>query len=143
MRPINKIIIHCSASSFGNAALIDQWHRERGFAGIGYHYVILNGVASKGAAYRADKDGRIETGRPLEQVGAHCRGHNRHSLGVCLIGGHHFSPAQLTEALPKLAGLLLGRYGLTPDDIYGHADFTKKKTCPNIKTAALRGLAAW
>ena len=43
MREIKKIIIHCSDSEFGDAALIDKWHKERGWTGIGYHYVILNG----------------------------------------------------------------------------------------------------
>ena len=77
MRRINKIIIHCSATPEGrevNAETIDRWHRERGFSMIGYHYVIgLNG--------------QIEEGRPEKMVGAHCKGHNGESIGICYIGG--------------------------------------------------------
>ena len=43
MRKIDSIIIHCSATKVGQdftAADIDRWHRERGFNGIGYHYVV-------------------------------------------------------------------------------------------------------
>lgn len=53
---------------------IDRWHRERGFNEIGYHYVI-------------DLDGTIEQGRAIEKIGAHCKGYNANSIGVCYIGG--------------------------------------------------------
>lgn len=77
MRKINQIIVHCSATPEGknfNANDIDRWHKERGFDCIGYHYVI-------------DLDGTIEKGRPIEKVGAHVKGHNSNSIGVCYIGG--------------------------------------------------------
>lgn len=77
MRTINEIIVHCSATPEGrsfNVTDIDRWHRQRGFSCIGYHYVVL-------------LDGVIERGRPEEVVGAHCKGHNRRSIGVCYIGG--------------------------------------------------------
>lgn len=77
MRQINKIIIHCSATPEGKnigATTIRGWHKERGFTDIGYHYVIR-------------LDGTIEQGRPIEQIGAHCQGHNRNSIGICYIGG--------------------------------------------------------
>ena len=44
VREIKKVIIHCSDSDFGTASVIDGWHKERGWDGIGYHYVITNGV---------------------------------------------------------------------------------------------------
>lgn len=77
MRKIDEIIIHCSATAEGKdfrAKDIDRWHRQRGFSKIGYHYVI-------------DLDGKIEAGRELDEVGAHCKGHNAHSIGICYIGG--------------------------------------------------------
>lgn len=77
MRKIDTIIIHCSATKRGadfSAADIDRWHRQRGFRGIGYHYVIR-------------PDGTIEEGRPVEEIGAHCKGWNQHSIGICYIGG--------------------------------------------------------
>lgn len=77
MRKIKEIIIHCSATREGRdytVADIDRWHRERGFFCIGYHFVIY-------------RDGSIHVGRSVEEVGAHCKGHNTVSIGVCYIGG--------------------------------------------------------
>ena len=77
MRNINKIIIHCSATPEGKnftVKQIDACHRQRGFNGIGYHFVIY-------------LDGSIHVGRALAKAGAHCKGNNAHSIGVCYIGG--------------------------------------------------------
>ena len=77
MRTITLIIIHCSAVrpyQTSTAAQIDSWHRARGWNGIGYHYVIL-------------RDGTVQPGRPEDAVGAHCVGHNAHSIGICYEGG--------------------------------------------------------
>jgi N-acetyl-anhydromuramyl-L-alanine amidase AmpD len=81
---IDAIVIHCSATRAGQdvrAADIDKWHKERGFAMIGYNYVI-------------DLDGTVEVGRPLSRDGAHCntagtsgKSYNRHSIGICYVGG--------------------------------------------------------
>lgn len=77
MRKIKEIIIHCSATKEGRnftVADIDRWHRERGMRCIGYHFVIY-------------RDGSIHVGRAIEEVGAHCKGHNSISIGICYIGG--------------------------------------------------------
>ncbi len=77
MRTITEIIIHCSATIEGKDFTvkdIDRWHKQRGFKMVGYHYVIR-------------LDGTIEQDRPLEMIGAHCTGHNAHSIGICYIGG--------------------------------------------------------
>lgn len=77
MRQINYIIIHCSATKAGrdfHAKDIDKWHRERGFDEIGYNVVV-------------DLDGTVENGRSVSKPGAHCKGHNADSIGVCYIGG--------------------------------------------------------
>lgn len=77
MRTINSIIIHCTATkplAHINVNDVRRWHRERGFSDIGYHYLIL-------------VDGTVEAGRPLSAIGAHCKGHNAHSVGVCYVGG--------------------------------------------------------
>ena len=76
-RYINRIIVHCSATPEGkdfHASDIDSWHKNRGFNGIGYHYVIT-------------LDGKVEEGRHEDKVGAHASGYNSHSIGVCYIGG--------------------------------------------------------
>ena len=77
MRTIREIILHCSATREGQDFTvqdIDRWHRQRGFLRIGYHYVFY-------------RNGTIHIGRTLEEVGAHCQGHNRSSIGICYIGG--------------------------------------------------------
>ena len=77
MRNIDSIIVHCSATKAGQdftATDIDRWHRERGFNGIGYHYVIR-------------LDGKLEKGRDVTLAGAHCKGWNEQSIGICYIGG--------------------------------------------------------
>ena len=77
MRKIDKVIIHCSATPEGRdytVADIDRWHRERGFNEIGYHYVVY-------------RDGSVHTGRDVAKIGAHCKGQNANSIGICYVGG--------------------------------------------------------
>lgn len=77
MRTINCIVVHCSATR-EDAVLtpeaLEAEHRRRGFRGTGYHYYIR-------------KDGTTVGTRPIELVGAHARGHNAHSVGICYEGG--------------------------------------------------------
>ena len=78
MRTITLIIIHCSATPEGRRLDFETCRRDhirhRGFTDIGYHFYIT-------------RDGEIHRGRPLEKVGAHCKNHNRHSVGICYEGG--------------------------------------------------------
>jgi len=138
MREINKIIVHCSDSDFGDAALIDQWHKERGWDGIGYHAVITNGVLRARAKYKSDADGMVETGRDIAKIGAHCRQENKNSVGICLIGRHHFTAWQLYRALPNALFFYMREFGIDEKQVFGHRDFNNKKTCPNIDTELIR-----
>lgn len=128
MRKINKIIIHCSATPQGRPVTVDEidrWHRQRGFSGIGYHYVIY-------------LDGSVHKGRPEESIGAHCTGQNANSIGVCYVGGMDVSnkkpldtrtPAQ-KAALKSLIKTLVAKYpGVT---IHGHNEFANK-ACPSFR----------
>lgn len=77
MRPIHTLVWHCSATPEGkhfDVSDIDRWHRQRGWAGIGYHKVVL-------------LDGTVQEGRSITRIGAHVAGHNTGSLGYCYIGG--------------------------------------------------------
>ena len=107
MREIKKIVIHCSDSTWGTSEDINRWHLERGWDGIGYHYVITNGRAKSTDSYKEQDDGSIEKGRPVEKTGAHVRGHNSDSIGVCLIGTHWFTSRQLYKSLPTLLATLI------------------------------------
>jgi len=95
VRVIDTIVIHQSDSAFGTASLIDERHRARGWSGIGYHRVILNGWVTE-TEFRPECDGMIQAGRALECVGAHVRGHNETSIGICLIGVGPGWPIRLT-----------------------------------------------
>lgn len=124
MRKINEIIVHCTATFSDQKVTIDilrKWHKQRGFKDVGYHYLI-------------DLDGNILTGRPVEQVGAHCKDHNAHSIGVAYAGGlgADARPADtLNEkqraSLIQLLSELREQY---PDaTIHGHNEFANK-ACP-------------
>lgn len=82
------IVVHESASTWGDAKAIRQWHLARGWSDIGYHGVILNGYRTAGAEYREVLDGKIEPGRSEQLVGAHCaaQGMNLCTLGVVMVG---------------------------------------------------------
>ena len=133
---MTNVIIHCSDSSYGNAALITQWHTMpvpvgRGWSAIGYHYVILNGRlgAFKHHSYF---DGHIETGRPLDddkdfeldEIGSHAFGYNR-AVGICMIGlSGTFTDAQL-RALTSLINRLRSQF--KEINVMQHSDVDKKK----------------
>lgn len=134
---MDKLIVHCSDSGFGTVDDIDRWHKERGWKGVGYHFVITNGVSSSGKYYRQKHDGVIQPGRSAKKSGAHCRGHNTTSLGICLIGKEHFSDAQRISLL-ALTLDLCGSYSLGADRVYGHYEFDDGKSCPNLNMAVFR-----
>ena len=131
MRTITLIIVHCSANRAGSAfrmADIDRYHRSLGWMGCGYHYVV-------------PIDGTIEPGRPEEMAGAHCKNHNRHSIGVCYVGGlsKDGSPADTrTEAQrTALRALLEDLHRRYPKAfIVGHQDLDPHKACPCFDAAS-------
>lgn len=126
MRVITLFIIHCSAVhpwQESGVKEIDLWHRQRGWKhGCGYHYVVR-------------RDGTIETGRPLEMIGAHCVNHNNHSVGICYEGGLDATgnPADTRTVEQKVAlrKLLLQLHERFPKAIVaGHNTFNPMKACP-------------
>jgi len=141
MNKIEKIVIHHSASAFGNASEITIWHLRRGFKSIGYHFVILNGCL-KDNQFINDLDGLIETGRPFDsdkfisgfEAGAHAKGFNLNSVGICLIGNDIFTEKQLLS-LANLLHYIVDFLGYQPE-IIGHRDLPGKKTdCPSFSVS--------
>jgi len=146
MRPINRIVLHCSATKNGKslsptqspAAVIDGWHKERGFRrdpsavsrfnpelpSIGYHFVV-------------DLDGHVHTGRAIAEVGAHVAGYNSDSIGICLIGYDKFTvsqwdaAAQLVTALADQFQVPLAFANVAQNakarGVLGHRDFSPDK----------------
>lgn len=103
----DTIFVHCSAtkpSQNVGVREIRQWHKERGFLDVGYHFIIK-------------RDGTVDAGRDEMAVGSHVKGHNHNSIGVCLVGGiddkgkfdANFTPAQM-QSLRSLLVTLLAKY---------------------------------
>lgn len=136
MHAIKKVFIHAADTPAGmdiGADTIRRWHVEgNGWSDIGYHYVIRrNGVIEPGRDL--DGDGDVE-----EEMGAHVYGHNRGTLGICMVGGKpdcNFTAAQW-RSLEWLIVDILDRHGLTSDAVYGHRDFDSGKTCPQFDARA-------
>lgn len=135
MRPIGEIIAHCSATKPEwmegrpvNEAVneIRRWHMANGWRDIGYHYVI-------------DRQGNTGPGRPVGEVGAHVKGHNTGTIGICLLGGHgsaetdqfsgNFTPAQ-DKALRELIADLKRDFS-TINKVTGHNQYARK-SCPGF-----------
>lgn len=134
-RPINLIVLHCSATPAHHdigVKEIDRWHRQRGFTSIGYHFVIR-------------RSGGIEKGREVGTIGAHAKGFNRDSIGICLVGGVNANDLALAEDnfTPEqwayLRALLrtLTAPGMYPKaGIVGHRDLPGvHKACPAFDVA--------
>ena len=126
-RTIKELIVHCSATPEGKDYSVDtirQWHLQRGFSDIGYHYVIY-------------RDGSIHIGRDESIIGAHCTGHNTNSIGVCYIGGcasdgktpKDTRTTEQKQSLVKLLKELKTKYPKA--SIHGHRDFSSK-ACPSF-----------
>ena len=135
MRAINEIIIHCSATPAGRDCTVSQirrWHLQRGFRDIGYHYVIY-------------LDGSIHGGRPVSEVGAHCKGHNAHSVGVCYVGGlsddgRTPKDTRTPEQKKSLGNLIRRLHELYPSaTLHGHREFAARD-CPCFDVGEYRYL---
>ena len=77
MRQINLIVIHCSGTKENHPFTIQALeisHRRKGFKGVGYHYYVL-------------QSGEVINTHPLSRIGAHAKGYNRNSIGICYEGG--------------------------------------------------------
>lgn len=151
-RSIKMIVIHQTGSSLAahdNIETIREWHTMRGFVGadgvtgthddVGYHYVIL-------------KNGAVKRGRDEDTVGAHTKGYNTPSLGVCLcgLGGAKNKEGKEiehpTEAQKKALEILLidicSRHDLEKKDILPHSDLGKTE-CPGFDLHAWLSGLGW
>ncbi len=127
MNDPKRVILHCSATpdkgDFIGLEQIKEWHLERGWRDVGYHYIIR-------------RSGLIEFGRPEDQQGAHTKGHNRNSLGICLVGTRDFTLEQV-QTLKRLAFEIKKRHGIIHSNWFCHYQFANKD-CPNIPVEIVR-----
>ncbi|HYF49436.1 MAG TPA: N-acetylmuramoyl-L-alanine amidase [Planctomycetota bacterium] len=139
-RDWRHIVIHHSASATGSAAAFDKAHKDRGWDGLGYHFVIGNGTGSG--------DGEVEAGyRWTRQMqGAHAGNaeYNQAGIGICLVGdfqsGGHASSKQMAS-LRRLVRFLQARTGVPTSEVIGHGNVPGKSTeCPGqyLDLAAFR-----
>lgn len=130
-RAINRIFLHCSATPEGRDVSVDtirRWHVEqRGFSDIGYHWIV-------------SRDGTVHAGRPESQAGAHAKGHNAHSIGICYIGGtdedgepKDTRTVQQLESVDRLIAEIRARYGHHVE-VWGHNEVSAK-ACPSFDVA--------
>lgn len=126
MRDINKIILHCSATPeyrYVSVDTIRQWHLDRGWSDIGYHYVI-------------ELDGTVKEGRPVERQGAHVRGLNKNSIGICYVGGcdEDMKPKDTRTISQKISleRLIMELMNANVNStLHGHNEFSPK-ACPSF-----------
>ena len=128
MRTYEKIILHCTATVEGahfDVDTIRRWHTSppRNWRDIGYHFLIY-------------LDGSIHTGRPITEIGAHCKGQNSCSVGIAYVGGvdEDHEPKDTMTAEQEMAVLLLVRSLRTvfgPMTLHGHNEFANK-ACPSF-----------
>ncbi len=131
LKAVDFLVVHASATPETmdiGVEEIRQWHRQRGWLDVGYHKIIR-------------RDGTVEDGRPLDVPGAHARGFNSRSLGICLIGGVE-SDKKTPESnythdqWNALELLITDLKGMFPDaEVLGHRDLPHvSKACPCFDT---------
>lgn len=128
-----KIVIHHTASPVEvirsgklvpvNKKMVDEWHKQRGFGGIGYHFLVLN-------------TGEVESGRPLNIIGAHCYASRRNiiGIGIALVGNFevHQVPIKQIISTAKLSAKLMELFNIKKiEDVELHREVPLAKTlCP-------------
>ena len=122
LNDIHTIVVHCSATKedvWVDAHDIDEWHKARGWSGIGYHRVIL-------------LDGSVQQGRPYTTRGAHVKGNNLNTIAICLIGGldengdpkNTFLPEQFHSLISEICNIRTFAGGGSGVAVCGHRDFS-------------------
>ena len=125
MRKITMIVLHCSSikpNVHQDIKDVDAYHKSKGWKGVGYHFYVR-------------RDGTVETGRRLEEVGAHCVGHNSHSIGICYEGGLNSKGVAEDTRTPQqvraLREIVEQMHAYFPNAvIVGHHDLNPIKDCP-------------
>ncbi len=125
LRRVDTLVIHHTDSAMDTTVEeIREWHRARGFADIGYHWVIRFDPAAGWT---------VEPGRPAAYQGAHVKSHNDHTIGVVVCGNYSrlVPPPEVYEFVATVVAGLLRKYALHPNDVRGHREMYGARTeCP-------------
>jgi len=128
MNGVNRITVHHSginSSDLRNSAAVVRelegiraGHVGRGWADIGYHYVI-------------DPSGRVWEARPLGYQGAHVKDKNEHNIGVMCMGNFEMQrpTPQQTAALDAFVASLMQRHKIPASRVYTHQELGQT-ACP-------------
>ena len=124
-RDIDLIVVHCADTYLRmdiGVKEINEWHLSRGWSGCGYHFIIK-------------LDGTIEVGRDIEKIGAHCKGYNRNSIGICYAGGRgdDDKPKDTRTDSQKItmSALIISLQASNPNaEVKGHNELSNK-ACPS------------
>jgi len=132
-RPVNRVFLHCSASdnpAHDNVATMDLWHKQRGWAGVGYHFFIR-------------KSGELELGRDLEVTPAAQEGNNKGTIAICLHGlkSENFTAAQFATLLLLCQQINEAYGGFATVTFHGHCEVARK-ACPVFDYKRVLGLTA-
>ncbi len=146
---VDMVVLHVTASHFGNVELIDKWHKGRGWSMIGYHFLITNVFPKfedlKNMTPQVEFDGKVFEGRPIKYKGAHVKGHNSTTIGIALVGdtvespyGALFSAKQLYSACDVIMDLMEKFPNIKK--IKGHTELDPDKGCPLLNMNHFRKL---
>lgn len=129
-----RVILHCSATpdydqnhwDFDKYGLLQirRWHLARNWRDVGYHFIIR-------------RSGVVEPGREMNVKGAHCKGENDDSIGVCFVGTREPTDFQF-ESMVTLYRLIKYWYGIGSDQWFGHNQFNAGKECPGVSIDQVR-----
>ena len=136
MRRLNKIIIHHSGSNFGNAKTIENQRKKQGKKGVGYHFVIYNKYYTEEDLKNNYNDihrRNLQQCLNIEDIGDHTKGHNRNSIGVCLIHLDIEYPEVQLYVFRNLVASLCYDLGIDVSNVLGHYEIdSKESSCPGL-----------
>jgi N-acetylmuramoyl-L-alanine amidase len=139
MRAIDMVVLHQTGTASGTLESVRRYHMQKlGWSDIGYHYLIT-------------RDGKVHKGRANSEVGAHCKGDNATSIGVCCVGagdalpiGSGYMTQAIWDSLFALVQRLVGAYNVPVHCVVGHRErpsgIEQGKTCPGFDAAIMRNL---
>lgn len=138
MREINMIVVHCSATRCNRRYTLEQLRHD---------HVVVNHWRDIGYHFYITLDGIVHPCRPVERMGAHARGYNGHSIGICYEGGLNengcITDTRTPEQKEAMRRLIIDLHRRFPSirTVLGHRDLPGvQKSCPSFNAWQLQSL---